>query len=234
MKFGLGDFQTGDIISWHLLSLAACLAAIWTNETICAWNKGYIFANFAQTPTSTSNLTVSLESQWNVHSNDILSVRKYCQLFTYELNTFLCKKCHSAHSDQQGANAKKSPKQPLPLGAREPHLIHECLGWPHSPRQTTAWSVHALLHNYATNSSLVTMGRPKFTLKTVPSLRRLPPPSKYTHPSTDPTQYPKRHSYPFSRVATIHFPDRQTDQQTHRPTDGLGDRSVTWALTLTI
>jgi len=31
-----GDFQTGDIISWHLLNLAVCLAAIWTNGMICA------------------------------------------------------------------------------------------------------------------------------------------------------------------------------------------------------
>jgi len=27
-----------------------------------------------------------LESQWNVDSNDIMSVRKYCQLFAYESN----------------------------------------------------------------------------------------------------------------------------------------------------
>jgi len=40
-----GDFQMGDFISWHL----ACLAAIWTNRMICAWNNSYIFANFAQT-----------------------------------------------------------------------------------------------------------------------------------------------------------------------------------------
>jgi len=42
-----GDFQIGDIISWHLLNLAPCLAAIWTNGTIFAWTMGYIFANFA-------------------------------------------------------------------------------------------------------------------------------------------------------------------------------------------
>ena len=35
------------------------------------------------------NLTISLESQWNIDSNDILSVRKYYQLFTHESNTFL-------------------------------------------------------------------------------------------------------------------------------------------------
>jgi len=45
------------------------------------------------------------------------------------------------------------------------HLTHECLGPPHSPRQTTARSLYALSHNDATKSPLVTMGRPKFTPK---------------------------------------------------------------------
>ena len=49
------------------------------------------------------------------------------------------------------------------------HLIHECLSQLHSPFQMTAWSVHAVLHNYATKSTLVTMGRPTFTSKTAPS-----------------------------------------------------------------
>ena len=41
--------------------------------------------------TSILNLTISSESQRNLDSNDILSVRKYCQLFTHESNTFLGK-----------------------------------------------------------------------------------------------------------------------------------------------
>ena len=48
--------------------------------------------------------------------------------------------------------------------------------------------------------------------------------------STDSTHHPKRHLDPLSRFATIHFPNRQT----HRPTDGIGDRSVRIARTLAI
>jgi len=50
-----------------------------------------------------------------------------------------------------------------------PPLIHPCRDQPHSLFQMTAPSVHALLHNYATNSSLVTTGRPKFTPKSARS-----------------------------------------------------------------
>jgi len=42
-----------------------------------------------------------------------------------------------------GANAEKSPKQPLPLGACEPHLIHECLGDPtHHPKRQLDSCMH--------------------------------------------------------------------------------------------
>jgi len=39
----------------------------------------------------------------------------------------------------------------------------------------------------------------------------------------DPTNHPKRHPDPISRLPQYTF---QTDQHTHRLTDGLGDRSV--------
>ena len=71
------------------------------------------------------------------------------------------------------------------------------------------------------------MGRPKFTPKTVPST------STITTPSNTPTHHPKRHLDPVSHFGTVHFPtDIQT--HTHRLTDGLGDRSVKWALTLAV
>jgi len=50
-----------------------------------------IFVHFSSTPTSILNLTISRESQYNDISNDILSVRKYSQLFTNESNIFLLK-----------------------------------------------------------------------------------------------------------------------------------------------
>jgi len=41
---------------------------------------------------------------------------------------------------------------------------------------------------------------------------------QYTHPSTNPTHYPRWHPDLLSRFATLHFLDRQTDWQ-----NGLGD-----------
>jgi len=61
-------------------------------------------------------------------------------------------------------------------------------------------------------SSLVTMGRPKFTLKTAPSLRRSPP--HLIHSSLDrPHSPPQTASGSNQLFATIHFADRD------RPTD---------------
>ena len=55
----------------------------------------------------------------------------------------------------------KNPQNlPLPLHNVDPHLIHQYLGRPHTPPQTTARTVHALWHSYAAKSPLVKMGRP--------------------------------------------------------------------------
>jgi len=65
------------------------------------------------------------------------------------LSTFYTSRIHfsanntsfqSTHSNEWGTNAKKSKKQPLPLEARGPHLIHQCLEPPHSPSQTASVS----------------------------------------------------------------------------------------------
>jgi len=106
-----------------------------------AYVNCYIFANCPQTPTSTSNLTVPSKSQWNVDSDDILYVRKYCQLFTHESNTFLLQNTPLKPMGQLGA--KHVINHPFPSSHMEPHSIHQCLGPPNSPRQTTARSVYA-------------------------------------------------------------------------------------------
>jgi len=56
-----------------------------------------IFAHLSSTPSSILNLATSSESQYNDVSNDILSVRKYSQLFTHESNTFLLKHLYQAN-----------------------------------------------------------------------------------------------------------------------------------------
>jgi len=141
----------------------------------------YIFANCSQTPASTSNLTSSLESQWNIDSNDILSLRKYCQLFTHELNTFLGEQYIILPIQMNGgANTEKSQKQPNLFEARGPPSNTSMPGPTPLNSQMTARSLYALPHNYATKSPLITMGHPIFTPKTTPF------PSTITTPSNTP------------------------------------------------
>jgi len=110
---------------------------------------------------------------------------------------------------------QKTPETALPLWHVDPHQIHECLSPPHSPTQTTAPSVHALPHNYATNSPLVTMGCPKFTPKTVPFLRRSPP--HLIHQSLHwPQSQPWTTSGSIQPFFTIHCPDKLTDKWSGR------------------
>ena len=68
---------------------------------------------------------LSSESQWNVDSNDILSVQKYCQLFMYKSNTFLCEKYVILPIQTNGAQMQKnSLNSPFPFGHVDPRLIH--------------------------------------------------------------------------------------------------------------
>ena len=48
--------------------------------------------------------------------------------------------------------AKTPQNCPISLQHVDPHLKHQCLGWPYSPSQMTAQLVHTLLHNYTTKS----------------------------------------------------------------------------------
>ena len=103
----------------------------------------------------------------------------------------------------------------FPFGHLDLRLIHQCLSRPHSPRQTTAQSVHTLPHNYATKSPLDTMGRPKFTPKTAPSPLTIttlsntpiPRPIPLTIPTTSKSTQPLCHSTLSGQT------DRQTDRQ---------------------
>jgi len=56
---------------WHCLyQLSNAVTCALLLSPICSWNDCYIFAYFLRTPTSTSNLTASSESQWFIDSND--------------------------------------------------------------------------------------------------------------------------------------------------------------------
>jgi len=136
----------------------------------------YIFAKCSQTPASTLNLSTSSESQWNVDSNNLLSIRKYYQLFMYKSNTFLCEQYVILPIQTNGgANAEKSPKQPLLLEARGPISNTSMPGVTPLTIPNDSSIIHTLPHNYATMSPLVTMGRPKFTPKLPLPLQRSPP-----------------------------------------------------------
>ena len=104
-------------------------------------------------PASTSNLSISLEIQWNVDSNDVLSIRKY-QLFAHESNTFLLQNTPLKPLMQWG-KWRKNPL--LPLEAWRPHVIHECLGWRHSPlrRYLDPMSRFATIHCRQTDQANV-------------------------------------------------------------------------------
>jgi len=74
-------------------------------------------------------------------------------------------------------------------------------------------------NNYATKSTVITMGCPTFTLpQTAPSPSTVTTLIKYTPPLTDPTHHPKRHPDPISHFATVHFPDAQTNRWDRRQT----------------
>jgi len=87
------------------------------------------FCKFFVNSNTILNLTVSSESQWTDIFDVLLSVWKYCQFFTHELNTFLLKIRYSNQWE------RKNPKPPLPFEARGSHIMHPSLDRPtHHPK----------------------------------------------------------------------------------------------------
>jgi len=187
------NFKPETISSWHLLNPAACLAAVWTNWTICTWNKLH-FCKFC------ANLNINLELdcifvkpmkrrlQWYLVHTEILST------FHVRVKDISVRKIpHSAHSNQWGTNAENSAKQSLLLEACGPHLVHECLSWSHSPPQTTARLVHAQIRN---KGPIGYNGMSQIHSKTAP-------PFDDHHPHLTPSlDHLQRHPDPFSRFTT--------------------------------
>jgi len=82
----------------------------------------------------------------------------------HKSNTFLSEQYVIPPIQMNGVQMPKNPRNSsFPLRHVDRHLIHQCLGPPHSPRQTTARLVHARPRIYATKAPLFTMGCPKFT-----------------------------------------------------------------------
>ena len=76
--------------------------------------------------------------------------------------------------------------------------------------------VAALSHTYAVKSPLVTMVRPKFVPKSIPSRGPITKPHYLPHPWTRPTYGAKQHPDPIRRFSTMHWTDRPTDTPTDR------------------
>jgi len=85
------------------------------------------------------------------------------------------------HAEMPKNATNHARNRPFPLRYVDFHLTHQCMGPPHSPRQTTARSLYALPHNDA----LVIMERRNFTPKLPLPLRRSPP--KSNTPIASPT-----------------------------------------------
>jgi len=184
-----------EFILWH----PGCLAALAEHATNCAWNKCYIFAN------------ISLESQWNEDSNDILSIRKCCQLFTYESNKFLCKKYVILPIQNNGdANAEKSSKQPLPFGACElpstwmPGQTPLTMPKDSSIGSRTSTQLRNKVPIYYNGTLQLHFQNCPFPFDDIrPHLIRL---------YLDQPHHPKRNPDPISRFATVHYADHPTDR----------------------
>jgi len=125
------------------------------------------FCKFLVNPSSISKLTTSSENQ---RTDTLTLYFSYGNIVNFSrtsrIHLYLKKTTQNAI---QSNVRRKTPKISHSLAARGPHITHLSHGPLHSPPQMTAWSIHAISHNYATNSHLLTMGCPTFTPKTVPS-----------------------------------------------------------------
>ena len=160
----------------------------------------------------------------------ILSMRKYCQLFTYESNTFLCKKYIILPIQTNGGtNAEKSPKQPFPFcGKWTP-----CNTWMPGPTSLTTPNDNSIgSHTSAQICDKIPIGyngTPYIHPKTVPF------PSTITTPSNTPIPRPTPLTTSNGiRIQSAVLPQYTlwTNRQTDRGTDGPGECSVTRALSL--
>jgi len=92
---------------------------------------------------------------------------------------------------RMGTQMPKNPRNsPFPFSHVDPHLIHQCLVPPYSPRRVTAQSVHALPHNYATKDHWLQRDTSNSPTKLPLPIRRLPPPSNTPIPWSTPLTTP--------------------------------------------
>jgi len=143
---------------------------------------------------------------------DILSVRKYCQLFTHKTNTFLL---NNAPFKQMG----RTPKTPFPLQHVNPHLKHQCLDRQRSQPQMIGSHTSAQLCN-----------RVPIGYNRIPQIhpQNCPFPSTITTPSNTPILRPTPLTIPNGiRIQSAVLP--QYPFRTHRQTNRW-DRQQVYAI----
>jgi len=172
------------------------------------------FANCSQTPASTSNLSTSSERQWNVDSNDLLSVRNIIKFSRTSRIHFCYKICHWSHWANGGKLAPKST--PSSWGTWIPSNTWMPGVTPSPPKRQFDCCTHCCttmqqkphwLQWYAPNSSP----------KTVPSLQRSPALSNTPIPWPIPLTTPNGIRIQSAVLSQYTLPTDRTDQ----PTDGL-------------
>jgi len=143
----------------------------------------------------------------------LLSVRKYYQLFIHELGTFLLQNTHWNH----WANGANDPKiHPFPLSHVDFHLIHECLGDPtHQPK----WQFDRCMHFCTTTQQSphwLQWDAPNSPSKLPLPLRWQPPP--FNTPIPQLTQLTTPNDIRIQSGVLPQYTLR-TDRQTDWPTD---------------
>jgi len=153
----------------------------------------------------------------------------YRNIVNFSQTSWIHFSSHSAHSNEWGANAEKSQKQPLSLRRGPPSNTSVPGPTPlasHPNDSSIAARASTQLHNNGPIGYSGTVGRPKLTFKTVPS------PSTITTLSNTPISWPTPLTIPNGiRIwSAVLLQYRLYTFRTDWPTDGLDDRPVPWAL----
>jgi len=170
--------------------------------------------------TAKYNAILESESRLNVDSNDILSVRKYSKLFTHESNTFLGNNTSIRPFKPMGLSAHGYRDRQTDRNTKVKHNIRSLGGYNNNTKSQTSLR-RAASPSLTHRITLVTMKCPTFTPENcLFSFDDLHP--RLIHPSVDLShsspQTATRSNQPFCHSAR--------SGQTDRPTDGLGDNSV--------
>jgi len=170
----------------------------------------YIFANFSQTPTSTSNLCI-FEKPMKRRFQRYIVCTVIMSTFHARVKYISVKNTSLKPMGQWGT---KPQKPTLSVEEQEFPSSTSMPGPTHSPRRTTDRSVHTLPHNYATKLHWLQWDAPNSPIKLPFDDHHT---HQHTHPSTDPTHHPNGIRIQWAVLPQYSFrTDRQTDRWARR------------------